>query len=321
VYQKHAQSPLRDRALYELAWCEKGQDRNPQASGHYAAFLQQFPQSPLVQDVTFELAELEFQDGKYDPSLQRLTAILPKIQKADLKERVLYRLGWNHYNKENMQEAARNFEAMLALNAKSERAVLAAYQAGAARLDLKEHAAASTHFSKVVAEGTKGDTLHEQASIRLGETQGMASKWADSQRTYQGFLQQYPQSKFALQARFGIGWAYENQRQFPQAIQAYQQVLDLGGKDETTARCQLQIGQCYFIQQKHAEAIPELLKVRVNFKYDDLSALALLDMGKALEATQKPEQARETYEELIRDFPDSKPATVAKQLLNKLAQN
>ena len=32
-------------------------------------------------------------------------------------------------------------------------------------------------------------------------------------------------------------------------------------------------------------------------------------------------QAGETYEELIRDFPNSKPATVAKPLLNKLAQN
>ena len=61
--------------------------------------------------------------------------------------------------------------------------------------------------------------------------------------------------------------------------------------------------------------------VRVNFKYDDLSALALLDMGKSLEATDKRDQARETYEELIRDFSESKPATVAKQLLNKIAQN
>ena len=321
VYQKYSNSSFSDRALYELAWCEKGQDRNPQASAHYQAFLQKFPQSPLVHDVTFELAELEFQEGKYASSIQRLNAILPKVENADLKERVLYRLGWNHYNNESLLEAARNFEIMLAINSKSERSVLAAYQAGAARLELKEHAAASQHFYKVVSQGSKGDTLHEQASIRLGETQGLSNKWPDSQRTYQTFLQQYPNSKFALQARFGIGWAYENQRQFPQAIQAYQQVLDLGGKDETTARCQLQVGQCYFSQKKYAEAIPQLLKVRVNFKYDDLSALALLDMGKSLEATDKRDQARETYEELIRDFSETKPATVAKQLLNKIAQN
>ena len=203
----------------------------------------------------------------------------------------------------------------------AERAVMAAYQAGEARLGLKEHAAASQHFSKVVAGGQKGETLHEQGSIRLGETLGMANKWPDAQRSYQAFLQQYPQSKFALQAKFGIGWAMENQKQYPQAIQAYQQVLDLGGKDETTARCQLQTGECYFNQQKYKEAIPELLKVRINFNYPELSALALLDMGKALEASSKPDQAKETYEELIRDFPKSKPAVVAKSLLSKLAQN
>ena len=267
------------------------------------------------------MAELEFQDGKYDLSIQRLAAILPQIEKSDLKERVLYRLGWNHYNKDSFADAAKNFEAMLALNPKSERFVMAAYQAGEARLGLKEHAVASQHFSKVVDGAQKGDTLHEQGSIRLGETLAIANKWADALRTYQTFLQQYPQSKFSLQARFGIGWAMENQKQYPQAIQAYEQVLGLGGKDETTARCQFQIGECYYVQKKYDESIPEFLKVRINFNYPDLSALALLEMGKALEASNKSDQARETYEELIRDFPKSKPATVAKSLLNKLAQN
>ena len=44
---------------------------------------------------------------------------------------------------------------MLAINSKSERSVLAAYQAGAARLELKEHAAASQHFYKVVSQGSR----------------------------------------------------------------------------------------------------------------------------------------------------------------------
>jgi TolA-binding protein len=44
-------------------------------------------------------------------------------------------------------------------------------------------------------------------------------------------------------------------------------------------------------------------------------------MGRALEANGKAVQARATYEELIRDFPKSKSAIVAKPLLNKLAQN
>ncbi|MBT5691890.1 MAG: tetratricopeptide repeat protein [Opitutae bacterium] len=321
VYQNHPKSTLRDRALYEWAWCEKGQNRLPQAAAHYATFLNQFPQSPLIQDVTFELAELEFQDGKYDQSIQRLTTVLPKIQKPDLKERVLYRLGWNHYNKENLAEAAKNFEAMLTLNPKSERLVMAAYQAGEARLGLKEHTAASVHFKKAVAGGEQGDTLHEQGTIRLGETLGMANKWTDAQRTYQGFLQQYPKSKFVLQASFGIGWAMENQKQYPQAVQAYQKVLDIGGKDETTARCQLQVGECLFAQKKYAEAVPAFLKVRINFNYPNLSSLALLEMGRALEVSGKVDQARSTYEELIRDFPKSKSAVVAKPLLSKLVQN
>ena len=61
--------------------------------------------------------------------------------------------------------------------------------------------------------------------------------------------------------------------------------------------------------------------MRINFNYPDLSSLALLEMGRALEVSGKVDQARSTYEELIRDFPKSKSAVVAKPLLNKLAQN
>jgi TolA-binding protein len=41
-------------------------------------------------------------------------------------------------------------------------------------------------------------------------------------------------------------------------------------------------------------------------------------MANALELTKQPLEAKQTYEELIRDFPDSTSATVAKQKLPKI---
>jgi TolA-binding protein len=160
--------------------------------------------------------------------------------------------------------------------------------------------------------------LHEQGVVRLAETQGLSNQWPQALKTYQQFLQSYPQSEFVNKAKFGLGWAYENMKQYAQATAAYTKLIDEGSKDESTARSQLQLGECYFNQQKYKEAIPEYLKVRINFNYPNLSSVALLSMGNALELTKQPLEAKQTYEELIRDFPDSTSATVAKQKLPKI---
>jgi TolA-binding protein len=311
-------SQLCDQSLYELAWCEKSQDNPSGAAKHYETLLNQYPDSKLLLDVALELSEIEFQGGEYAKAGQRLSQTLPKVDRPDLKQRILYRLGWCQFKQEDYANSAKQFEMLLQENPDFDNALTAAYQAGEARLQLKDHSQSAKNFGLAVKAGKKGETLHEQGSLRYAETLGLAGNWSDSHRTYQQFLTQYPGSEFANKARFGLGWSLENQKQWGQAIAAYQKVLDLGGKDESTARCQLQLGECHFNQGKYKESIPEFLKVRINFNYPDLSAVALLEMGRALEESGQPAEAKDTYGELVAEFPDSTPATVARQRLSQI---
>jgi len=311
-------SPLRERAYYEAAWCEKGLKRPQNARKNYQSLIAEFPAGELVQDVSFELAELEFEAKEYAASVTLLEKLLPKVTRPELKERVLYRVGWNRFNLGEDQAAAKAFEGMLALNPKSEKTVMASYQAGEARLRMKDYEPARQHFARATLAGKTADGLHEQSLLRQGETEGLTNRWAESQRSYEEFLRSYAASEFHQRARFGIGWALENQKRFPDAIKRYQAVLAVTDRDETSARAQFQIGECHFASKLYDDAIKAFVKVEVNYAYPKWAARALLEMGKALEAKGEPEKAKASYEQIVQKYPSTTAATAAKDLIAKL---
>jgi len=330
---RFARSPLRDRALYEWAWCEREQDRGAEAIERYEELLASHPESALVPEVLFELAELEYDRKLYDKAIGRLRSLAARDDVDDgLRERTYYRLGWNHYSKGDLAGAARWFEEMInefgpapleqgsgddeSPDQMSRRAV-ALYQAGEARLQLKEYEPAYGHF-KALAESRGAGQYAEQALLRLGECAALTQRWQESENVFRRFVGEYEESEFLGRALFGQGWAMENQARYSEAVKAYKQVLTRGKKDETSARSQFQIGECLFSQKEYDEAVKALIKVEVIYAFPEWSAKALLESGRALEIPGKKAEASARYREVIDKYPDSHAATVARQKLDKL---
>jgi TolA-binding protein len=320
VIENYSDSTLRDRALYEWAWAAKGAGKPDDAQKIYADLAAQFPKSPLIADVTFENAELDFQSKKYDAAIDRLTKLqstLPADRK-DLRQRIAYRLGWCHFAKGDMAPAAKSFDLLLAdESADPAMAVTAAYQAGEARLKLKEFDAAFAHFARAAAAGEKSP-VYEQSLFRLGETQSLTSRWPEAQQTYSNFLTKFPKSDMAPAAQMGLGWSLENQKQYDPALAAYRQVLALNKRDAVAARAQFQLGEVLYATGKPDDAVKELIKVEVAYGYPEWSSKALLEIGRVMESQNKPREAADRYKELIEKYADTDAAKVAKDLLTKL---
>lgn len=309
------QSVLRDRALYESAWCEKGANRPTDAEKRYAALLSAFPKSDLAQPAAFELAELEFEARKYDAAARRLADLCANVKDQELRARAQYRLGWSQFKLEKWSEAASAFEALLAGSPLPNLVAQAAFQAGEARLKSREYAPAARHFSQ--AASVKGE-LQEQALLRRGECLALAEKWPESEQCYESLVRQFPKGDWLRQARYGIGWARENQKRHAEAVQAYRQVLEGGERDETGARSQFQIGECLLAQGQWDEAIREFIKVEVNYAFPGWSSKALVEIGLALERKGAKAEALERYKEVINKYPETDAATVARERIKKL---
>ena len=194
---------------------------------------------------------------------------------------------------------------------------VALYQAGDARLALKEHEAAYRNFNALSRVSELGE-LEERAALRLGECAALTSRWKESEEVFAAFVERRSASKHLNRALFGRGWAMENQGRHKDAIEAYRSVLERGAFDESSARSQFQIGECLFSMKEYEEAVKALLKVEVVYAYPKWSSKALLECGRAFEKLGKDEDAAARYRELIKKYADSNAATLARQKLEKI---
>src|SRR5262249_11298111 len=122
------------------------------------------------------------------------------------------------------------------------------------------------------------------------------------------------------EARYGIGWAWQQQRQFDNAVNAYNQVT-AHTATETAAKAQLQIGLCRLEQKRPADAVPALMVVPFTYDSPELSAVALLEAARAYSDLKQPDKAANLLRRVIRDHPKSKWAEAAKDRLAALGES
>ena len=155
------------------------------------------------------------------------------------------------------------------------------------------------------------------ALLRLGEARAATQQWTASEEAFTTFLTRHAQHAQWYQARFGQGWAREQQGRHDAAIEAYRDVV-ARHDGLTAARAQFQIGECLFAQQRLEDAVRELVKVDVLFAAPEWSAAALYEAGRCLEALGRPHEAERQYQDLRSRFPDTRWAALAQERLPAL---
>jgi len=322
VLTKHPKSDKVPNAFYWRGKCVEKltKDGPAKAAEIYAQFLAKYADNELVPDVTVDLCRIQYEAKEYDKVIAAMTKLLDpqaaKKIKGTLRENALYLLGWSYFKTGKTAASAKALEEMAAMKGGGKTNASASFQAGEARMRLHEYEEALKHFSRAVAAGKT--PTHEPALLRRAECEALLGKWNESERTCREFLKQYPQSKLAAQAEFSLGWAHENRKQYPQAIEQYRKVIARKKNNVISARCQFQIGECLFVSNKLDEAIVELIRVETKYSFPEWSAKAILELGRIREAQNNEDEAIQRYNEVIERFPKSAAATVAKSLLRKL---
>jgi len=310
-------SPLMDRTLYEWAWCARNLNRIPEAVKRYDTLIKTCPQSPLLERARFEMSELTFDSKQYDSTVADLEKSAATTKDPALREQVLYRLAWACQAKGDPEGAAKSFEAVLAEFPKTDVAATAHYQAGECRMKLLEYQSARDHFA-AAQDAKNSKEVAESALLRLGESNALLKEWSSASKAYNTFQVAYPRSRWIQHARFGSGWALENQKDYVGAIVQYRKVLADKGADEMAAKCQFQIGECLFAQNRFEDAIQEFMRLDVSYRIPEWNAKALLELGRVLEAKGDKPAATARFRELIKRYPKDNAAVVAKERLDAL---
>jgi TolA-binding protein len=291
------------------------QPAEQKARGNYRLLIESFPDAPLAADSRFELAELHADRNDNETAIKLLREALDKEPPPELIDKIRLRLGACLVAKGDHKAALGQFAAIYA-NAKSPYAAQAYYRAGECQVTLGNWEAAVKLLAVFRDRGEFQNLpgITDKALLRLGHALAQLKQWDASRQAHEQVAGRFAQGAWVHEARYGIGWALQNQKRFDEAVNVYQQVAS-GTATEIGAKAQLQIGLCRLEQKRYPEAASALLVVPFTYEYPEWNAVALVEAARTFGELKQNDQAVKLLQRVIRDYPDSKWADVAKERL------
>ena len=317
-------APLRASVLYEQAWCLRALGKVRQAAQAYQALIKAQPGGQVQAHALVELADIHADDEQFAKAVELLDQLRAWAAKSNtqiepkLAEEAGYRLGTCLFKLQKYDRAARVLGDFVASHPKSKLVASAGFFCGEALFALDKQARAIEHYRRAL-DGPKSDPAYGASLLRLGECYARTQQWADSEKSFAEYLDRFGSGEQWFTARFGLGWALENQGRLDPAIDAYQQVVSRH-KGPTAARAQFQIGQCLFSKKKYEDAARELLKVDILYGYPQWSAAALYEAGRCFEKLAKTAEARQQFQAVLDQHKESQWAKLAADRLKSLTK-
>lgn len=320
--KSHPTSEARARLLYEAAWTYRAAGADPTAA--YTKLLEQYADTALSVEARLELAEL-IAEKKPDDAIKFLKAAVDaetadKPVPAETVERVRIRLGVLYFDKKDYAAAQGQFDAV-GNNEKSPHRAHGIYRSAECSLALNKPEEAA---KKLVIFRDNGafhnvPNVSDRALLRLGHAYTQLKQWDAARQAFEGVIARYgANNQWAIDARYGIGWAHQNAGRYDDAVNAYALVTQ-ATSDDRAGRSHLQIGLCRAAQAKWADAGKSFATVYFGYDLPDLKFPALLEHARTLTEEKKPDDAAKLLERVLKDAPkDSDWAKAATERLEKL---
>lgn len=288
------------------------------ARKHYQAVIAAADKNVLGLVARLELAEFLANRAEHDAALPLLVQALDGEPPTELAERLQLRLGSCLLAKGDPNGAGAAFATVQASTIQR--------NAADARVGTGETMIARKDFPAAIAQlivfrdtdpWRQVPEVNELGLLRLAQAQAAANQWDQSRNSYDQFVSRFPQSPWIEEARFGSGWAAQNQNQHDPAVALFTQVTK-NTKAEVAARAQLQMGLCRLAQQRWEEAKNMLMVVPYTYDYPQWNAPALVGAAKALVQLKKPAEAKPLLEQVVKEYPTTPHAEEAKKLLAEI---
>lgn len=314
-----------DKVYYEMAHALVAQEKAAEAATAFAAITTKLPESPLAPECWFHvgrhhesLADKAEGDAAKAPLAEAAKAFaagLAKAQSPELQEKLRYKLGDMQFRQQQYPPAAATLLEQIAKHPTGELVGPARFLAAECLFRQDQFPQARPLFEKVAAD--KVEKYTEQALFRAGICAANQKDWPASQTHYASLISQFPKSEQLQEARYGVGWALQNQNKLAEARAAYAQIGQLSGT-EVEAKAQFMLGEIDFAEKKYPAAIEHFLTVSVGYPYKTWQAMARFETGRCFVELAEKEKAINAFQEVITKHADHAKAKDAATLIAEL---
>jgi tol-pal system protein YbgF len=104
------------------------------------------------------------------------------------------------------------------------------------------------------------------------------------------------------------------------AVSGFENLLRTFPASEAAGEAQFMLGLTYFQQKKYAEAVNAYNTTIQKYPRSTFVPEAYYQRGKAQESLGQLDAARASYEQLVKSYPDTSSAGLAKQAVDRLAR-
>ncbi|HEV3024140.1 MAG TPA: tetratricopeptide repeat protein, partial [Pirellulales bacterium] len=304
-----------DKVQYELASAYDELKKDKEAADARLRLATSFADSPLAAESWFRVGEYHEKSKAWPEAVAAYTAGFSKAQPLELKEKLQFKQGLANYQAGKFAEAAAAFLAQLQTFPQGQLLADGTYLAGECLFRQDKFGEALPHFAKSVEQ--KQEKYLARALYRCGACAAGLQQWSASEANYQSLIAQFPKFELLNEARCGLGWAMQKQEKLAQARAVYEQVTK-ETETETAAKARFMIGECALREKKLEEAVENYLAAALGYPYEEWQALGHFEAGRVLAELKEKEKAIDSFETVVKKFPQHAKAKDAAALLAEL---
>ena len=304
-YPTHANASL---ALFLAGECDYAQEKYADALPLYGRVLAEYPNSEDVAVAAYQIGHCKYQLKDYPGAIAAFADLLQRVPDTQYKASALYWTGESHYSLGQYADAVRAYEQSIGLAPQGEFAAWAAYSIGMSQLGLGNPDAALQSFQRV-AKDYADSPVAAECELRVGDALREAGKAAEAVRSYEAVLKRGDES-LVPGALHGLGWSQLDAGEYGPAREVFGRLLKDHANSPFAPSARRGLANCLYHEKQYAEAVKAYEEALQGASADDVPEL-LFWQAASLEQAGDADGARKLYQRVVAEHPGHELAAKA----------
>ena len=267
LLKENEKYPDADKVRYELAWAHRSLNQETDAIKRFRELAEKHENSAFAAEARYHLAEDLYDQKEYAAAIKEYELARKKAGDGELPEKILYKLGWAHYQLKAYQPAQESFAAQLAATPRGALAADAQFMQAECLFQLKKYDEALPAMAAVAKLPGLNANIQTLALLHSGQAASQLKKWAEAAQSLEDLTKRFPNSPYVAEAQYELGWARQNLSRLDDALLSYEEAATKS-RDQIGARARFMMGEIYFEQKRHEDAVKQFQRVMFGFGGD-----------------------------------------------------
>lgn len=282
-------------------------DKHISAMVKFKEMLMKYPHAALAEPARFLVAECFYESGDYLSAAEEYEKFLAGFPDSSFKGKATCRIACCHYKRKDYIEAVSYFETLLQKFPNSPLTPFAQYMIGESLLAQNHISEAAKAYTKVINKYPES-AVSPQAYCKIGWCYNKENNHPAAVGILGQFLKKFPNHSMSPEALFISADSYKKTGKEDLAINCYQKILDIMGRDDIRAEAGLfGIIENYYGRKNYNQVVTNYNYILSNFppSYSIWRGRTYLLVAEAQYNLGHFAEAKRIYSQVVKDYPRS----------------